>query len=137
MKTLLCFIALAVTAGCIPHSRKIVPSNISSVAPLVIKRKVQWTLEQQLYLWTYDAYRKKGIEMFHLKKDATTEDFRPHLAKILNLPESATFEQIVEHQKVKKILTENLRLKIISVFHDYLSTNANWFEMQRTLERIR
>lgn len=137
MKTIVCFIALAITAGCIPHSRKIVQGDINSAVPVVVKRKVQWTLEQQIYLWSYDAYRKKGIEMFHLKKDATAEDFRPHIAKILGLPESATFEQIVEHQKVKKILTENLRLKIISVFHGYLSTNANWFEMQRTLERIR
>lgn len=129
--------ALAFGAGCIPHSRKFVQNKNNLVAQASTNKKIQWTFEQQVYLWTYESFRKKGIEAFKLKPDASLEDFRPHLAKILSLPEMATFDDILAHPKVQGILSESLRSKIVSVFHQHLPTNANWYDMQKVIEKIK
>lgn len=92
-------------------------------------------LVQHMYMWKYESVRNTGISLFKLKINASVEDFRPHIAKFLGLPESATFLEILAHPKVKAILTEERRRKIIETFH--LSPETDWIKIQTLAENTR
>jgi hypothetical protein len=93
------------------------------------------TFMQWLYIWKYESYRSKGLEKFGLPADATLEDFRPHIATMLGLPDIVSFPGILSHHKVKELLTEERRLRIIEVFD--LPSDSTWIDICRFAEYIR
>ncbi len=119
-------------SGCqsVPHS--VVPHTSIEKNPHVPDslNVVQW-----FYLWKYDSYRSKGLEKFGLPADATLEDFRPHIATMLGLPDIVSIPGILSHHKVQEILTEERRHKIIHTFQ--LSPDSTWIDIYRFAERLR
>jgi|GEM_PF-3049718 len=111
----------------------------SSVQPVVNEKVVtvpiSLTFMQCLYIWKYESYRSKGLEKFGLPADATLEDFRPHIATMLGLPDIVSILGILSHPEVKKILSEDRRHRIIQTFD--LSPESSWLEIYRFAEYIR
>ena len=119
-------------SGC--HS---VPRPVAKPAPMEKSVRIPTSLSfmQWLYLWKYDSYRSKGLEKFGLPVDATIEDFRPHIATMLGLPDIVSFPGILSHHKVKEFLTEERRQRIIETFE--LPIDSSWIDICRFAERLR
>ncbi len=97
-------------------------------------RAVEITETEYQYLVRYGQVRKKVMDFCHLPQSATAEDVRPHIAKLLKFPKTASWEEMLHAPLIRRFCTEKRREKFVAIFR--LKPDAMWVELGLRVEEL-
>ena len=106
------------------HSKVSQPTNVTGLTQI-----------QKEYVMKYSAKRKKVTDYLKLPESASSEEIRPLAAVFFKLPETVSWQKILDLPLPKMFLTEANRKKCAGNLG--LPPTATWIEIGFTAERLR
>lgn len=107
-------------------------------------KKAGLTKAQSEYLATYCKYRVIAISYVETVKrvkfeksanEISPDDIRPHLAQWLSLPKDAKWEDLMQHERVRPLLTEEHREKFSRILCNRV--DGTWLDILKAIESLR